>query len=49
MEFPTLHAVQEELRQIMSEATTPEPGVYDLDKVKSITGTKAEKLPRSKP
>ncbi|MYX17058.1 phage major capsid protein [Streptomyces sp. SID8374] len=47
MEFPTLHAVQEELAALLNEART-EDGGHDVAKIRSISGTNAEKLAKIK-
>ncbi len=47
MDYPALRAVQEELTGLINEATT-EDGGYDLAKIRSISGTNAEKLARIK-
>jgi HK97 family phage major capsid protein len=51
MKFPALEeaqgkldAARKELFGVMQEAKTSSSGVYDMDKVKSITGSKSEKL-----
>ncbi|MFZ4279240.1 phage major capsid protein [Streptomyces rhizosphaericola] len=47
MEFPTLRAVQDELAALLNEART-EDGGHDVAKIRSITGTNAEKLAKIK-
>ncbi|MFE2558893.1 phage major capsid protein [Streptomyces sp. NPDC059352] len=44
MQFPAYEAKREELLRIMDEAKTSTPGHFDMDQVKSLTGTKADKL-----
>jgi HK97 family phage major capsid protein len=51
MKFPALEKAQgkldharKELFTAMEEAKTSSPGVYDMDQIKSVSGTKAEKL-----
>ncbi|MDI3402489.1 phage major capsid protein [Streptomyces cavernicola] len=47
MDFPALRAVQEELAALLDEART-EDGGHDVAKIRSITGTNAEKLAKIK-
>ncbi|MFD6250459.1 phage major capsid protein [Streptomyces roseolus] len=47
MDYPALHAVKAELLALTEEART-EDGGFDLAKIRSITGTNAEKLAKIK-